>query len=95
MQNIDPSELSNVVGGTSTSSDQITQQLTSLTSTIQGLNSNSNNSGGSNNSMMMMAMAMAMRPHDTVVAGGGGPPMVAAAPAVAAGPVVNVRTRVR
>ena len=88
MQNLSPNDLSTIVGGaTSTSNDQITQQLTTLSTSIKdALSSNNKNDGG--NTMMMMAMMMAMRPQPTVVAAGGPAP---AAP----GPVINVSTRVR
>lgn len=95
MQNINASDLANVVGGTS-SNDQITQQLTSLSTSLQSLGSNNNNNNSSSSSsMMMMAMMMAMKPHDTVVAGGGAPMVAAPAPVAAPGPVVNISTRVR
>jgi hypothetical protein len=84
MKNLNPTELTTVVGGTA-KNDQITQQLTTLQSSLKDVASTSN-SGSSNNTFMMMAMAMAMRPQPTVIA--------AAAPA-APGAVVNISTRVR
>jgi hypothetical protein len=88
MQNLKPTELAVVVGGTK-QNDQITQQLTTLQSSLKDLTSNTSNGSGSNNTFMMLAMMMAMRPQPTVVAAGG-PPVVAAA-----GPVVNISTRLR
>jgi hypothetical protein len=85
MKNLNTTELTTIVGGT-TKNDQITQQITALQSSLSSLSTNNPNN---NNSMMMMAMAMAMRPQPTVVAAGA--PAVAAAP----GPVVNISTRVR
>ena len=85
MKNLNTTELTTVVGGT-TKNDQITQQLTTLSTSIKDVATNNN--GGTNNTFMMMAMAMAMRPQPTVVAAGA---PVAAAP----GPVVNISTRVR
>lgn len=87
MQHLRPTELTTVVGGTK-QNDQITQQLTTLQSSLKDLTDNNSGSGSNNNMFMMMAMCMAMRPQPTVVAGGG--PAVAAA-----GPVVNISTRVR
>jgi hypothetical protein len=90
MQDLKPTELTMVVGGKK-QTDQITQQLTTLQSSLKDLTSNTaNNGSGSNNTFMLLAMMMAMRPQPTVVAAGG-PPAVAAAP----GPVVNISTRVR
>ena len=90
MQNLKPTELTKVVGGTK-QSDQITQQLTTLQSSLKDLTSSTSTStsSGSNNTFMLLAMMMAMRPQPTVVAAGG-PPIAAAA-----GPVVNINTRVR
>jgi hypothetical protein len=85
MKDLNPTELTMVVGGT-TKNDQITQQLTELQSSIKDVATNSSGSGN-NSTFMMMAMAMAMRPQPTVVAAG--------APAAAPGPVVNISTRVR
>lgn len=90
MQDLKPTELMTVVGGTK-QNDQITQQLTTLQSSLKDLTSSTSNTNGcgGNNTFMMLAMMMAMRPQPTVVAGG-------CAPAVAAsGPVINVNTRVR
>jgi hypothetical protein len=93
MQHLDPTALTNVVGGT-TSNDQITQQLTALQTSLASLGNNNNNSSSS--TMMMMAMMMGMRNQSTVIAGPSAAPVPVAAPApVAAGPVVNIRTRIR
>ncbi len=92
MQKISPTQLTSVVGGATPASkgnDQITQQLTALSSSIKDIASSNNNSGGGSNTMMMMAMMMAMRPQPTVIAAGG------PAPAAAPGAVVNISTRVR
>lgn len=90
MKNLNTTELTAIVGGT-TQSAQITQQLTALQTSLQSATTANNpNNNNSSSTMMMMAMAMAMRPQPTVVAAGG-PPVVAAAP----GPVVNISTRVR
>ena len=88
MKNLNTTELTTVVGGT-TKNDQITQQLTALQSSIKDA-TNTNNNGGNNNMLMMMVMAMALRPQPTVVAAGA---PVAAAPAPSS--VVNISTRVR
>jgi len=85
MQDLNTTELTTVVGGT-TKNDQITQQLTDLQSSLKDV-ANNNNGGSNNNTFMMMAMAMAMRPQ--------APTVVAAAPAAAPGAVINVNTRVR
>lgn len=90
MQDLNQAQLTTVVGGTN-KNDQITQQITALQSTLKdAVTASTNNNGGGNNMFMLIAMMMAMRPQQpTVVAGGGGPPVVAA------GPVVNISTRVR
>ncbi len=93
MQHLNPTALTTVVGGTTTN-DQITQQLSALQTSLAGLGNNNNNNSSS--TMMMMAMAMAMRNQSTVVAAPAAAPVPMAAPApVAAGPVVNINTRVR
>ena len=85
MKTIDQNELSTVSGGAS-KNDQLTQTLTSVQSSIKDLASQKSSS--SNDMLMPMMMMMAMnRPAPTVVATG-------AAPAAAAGPVVNISTRV-
>jgi hypothetical protein len=82
---LDNNDLSTVAGGAS-KNDQLTQTLTSVQSSIKDLASQK--SSGSNDMLLPMVMMMAMnRPAPTVVATG-------AAPA-AAGPVVNISTRVR
>lgn len=93
MTKISPLALSTVTGGSTSrstsSNDQITQQLTALQSSIKDVAG----APKQDNSMMMMVMMMMMnRPQTNVVAAGGPPPVaVAAAP----GPVVNIATRVR
>jgi len=94
MQDLNPAELSTVLGGAK-QTDQITQQITALQSSLKDAvsgNNNGGNGGNSNQTFMLLAMVMAMRPQPTVVAAGGPPPVVAAA---APGPVVNISTRVR
>jgi hypothetical protein len=90
MTKLSPTALSQVTGGTTSTNDQITQQLTALQSSIKDIAS-PNNNNNSSQTMMMMVMMMAMRPQTNVVAAGGPPPAYAAAP----GPVVNIATRVR
>ncbi len=94
MQKLNPTALTTVVGGT-TANDQITQQLSSLQTSLASLGNNNNNSSSS--TMMMMAMMMGMRNQSTVVAAPAAAPapMIAAPAPVAAGPVVNINTRVR
>lgn len=90
MTKISALALSTVTGGStsrSSTNDQITQQLTALSSSIKDVAS----APKQDNSMMMMAMMMMMRPQTNVVASGP-PPVAVAAPA---GPVVNIATRVR
>lgn len=89
MLHLDQTELTTVVGGTTrASNDQITQQLTTLQTSLKDAVS-ANTSGGNNNTFMMLAMMMAMRPQPTVVAAGG------PAPVAAPSSVVNISTRVR
>jgi hypothetical protein len=92
MQHLNPTALETVLGGT-TSSDQVTQQLTALQTSLASLGNNNNNSSSS--TMMMMAMAMAMRNQSTVIAGPAAAPAAVAAPVAAPGPVVNIKTRIR
>jgi hypothetical protein len=87
MQDINPTELTTVVGGAK-KTDEITQQLTALQTSIKDATTTTNNGGG-NNTFMLLAMMMAMRPQQPTVVAGGGPPVVAA------GPVVNISSRVR
>lgn len=95
MQDLNPTALTTVIGGT-TANDQVTQQLSALQTSLSSLGSNNNNNSSSS-TMMMMAMMMAMRNQSsTVVASPAAAPVAMAAPApVAAGPVVNINTRVR
>jgi hypothetical protein len=93
MQHLNPTALETVIGGT-TSSDQVTQQLTALQTSLASLGNNNNNSSSSS-TMMMMAMAMAMRNQSTVIAGPAAAPAAVAAPVAAPGPVVNIKTRIR
>jgi len=86
MKTLDTQDLATVSGGAS-KNDQLTQTLTSVQSSIKGLASQKSSS--SNDMLLPMVMMMAMnRPAPTVVATG-------AAAAPAAGPVVNISTRVR
>jgi len=94
MQNLKPAELATVVGGAK-QTDQLTQQITALQTSLKDAVSANNNGGNNNNqTFMLLAMMMAMRPQPTVVAAGGPPPVVAAA---APGPssVVNISNRIR
>lgn len=74
MNTLDNDTLDNVTGGavvraSSTSSDAITQSLTSLQSTVSQLANNNNNN--QNNLLLPMAMMMAMqRRQSTIVSGG-------------------------
>jgi hypothetical protein len=88
MENLHPTELTSVVGGTTKKNDALTLQLTTLQASLKDIATAGNNGGGNNNMMLMMVMAMAMRPAPAVVAAG---PEVAAAPSA----VVNIRTRLR
>jgi hypothetical protein len=85
MKNIDAQDLHVVAGGRS-KSDQLTQTLTSVQTSIRDLASQKNSS--SNDLMLPMIMMMAFnRPQPTVV--------TSAAPTVApSGPVINVSTRI-
>jgi hypothetical protein len=78
MNTLDTATLDNVTGGavrssTSTSSDAITQSLTSLQTTVSQLanNNNNNNNSSQNNQLLPMAMMIAMnRRQPTIVSGG-------------------------
>ena len=89
MQDLNPAQLTTVVGGTS-KNDQITQQITALQSSLKDAISSKDNNGGGNQTFMMLALMMALRPAPTVVAAGGPPPRAAAPSSV-----VNISTRVR
>jgi hypothetical protein len=93
MQNLKPAELSTVLGGAK-QNDQLTQQITALTTSLKdATTAKDSNSGGGNQTFMLLAMMMAMRPQPTVVAAGGPPPpVIAAAPPSS---VVNISNRVR
>jgi hypothetical protein len=95
MQYLNPAALTTVVGGTTTN-DQVTQQLTALQTSLSSLGNNNNSNSSSSSTMTMMMMAMAMRNQSTVIAPAAAPaPVAVAAAPVAAGPVVNINTRVR
>jgi hypothetical protein len=83
---IDPAELAAVSGGTgSSSNDQLTAMISSISDSIKSLIANqSNNSGGDTMQMMMMMMMMGGM-------GGGGGAVQYAAPAPQQ-PVINVDT---
>ena len=87
MKTLDSQELVTVAGGLS-KNDQLTQTLTSVQSSIKDL-AGQKTSSSSNDLLLPMVMMMAFRPAPTVVATG------AAAAPVAAGPVVNISTRIR
>ena len=94
MKTIDTTDLVNVSGGVSTrssSNDAITQSLTTLQSSIKDIA----NKPKDDNSMLFLVMAMSMNRSSPTVVAGGGAPAYAAGPPVAAGPVINVSTRVR
>jgi hypothetical protein len=94
MQNLKPAELSTVLGGAK-QNDQITQQITALTTSLKdAITAKDANSGGGNQTFMLLAMMMCMRPQPTVVAAGGppAPTVVAAAPPSS---VVNISNRIR
>jgi hypothetical protein len=84
---IDPAALEKVAGGASrtSSNDQITQVLSSITSSIKDL-AGQKNSGTDPMQMMLIMMLMGG------MGGGGG--VVAAAPAAGHTPVINVDTAV-
>ena len=98
MQHLDPTALTTIVGGT-TANDQVTQQLTALQTSLSSLGNNNNNNNSSSSTMMMLMMMMGMRNQSTVIAGPAAAPAPMAMPmpmaAPAAGPVVNIHTRVR
>lgn len=86
MKTIENNELSTVSGGAAKNNDQLTSTLNSVQSSIKDLASQKNNSG--NDMLLPLAMMMAFnRPAaPTVVATGAAP--------VAAGPVINVSSRI-
>jgi hypothetical protein len=94
MQNLKPAELSTVLGGAK-QNDQLTQQITALTTSLKdAVTAKDGNSGNGNQTFLLLAMMMAMRPQPTVVAAGGPPPpTVVAAPGPSS--VVNISNRVR
>ncbi|HEY4057462.1 MAG TPA: hypothetical protein VGM39_12680 [Kofleriaceae bacterium] len=85
---IDPAQLATVSGGTgSSSNDQLTAMISSISDSIKGLIANqSNNSGGGDTMQMMMMMMMGG------MGGGGGQAVQYAAPAPQQQPVINVDT---
>jgi hypothetical protein len=87
MKTLNTQDLTLVSGGTS-KNDQLTTALTSIQSSIKDV-ATQKPSGGLDPTMLMMVMMMGQRQS--------GPTVVAAAPApvAAAGPVVNISTRVR
>ena len=87
MQELSAQDLALVAGGSS-KSDQLTQTLTQVTSSIKDLSSNQNNSSSSSTTTMLMLAMMMNRPQPTVVAPASGT-------IVTAGPSINVRARVR
>lgn len=90
MTNLQPAELTTVVGGSARpKKDDLTLQLTTLQNTLKDLTNPGAGGNNNNNLMLMMVMAMAMKPAPTVVTAGAAPV------AVAAGPVVNIRTAIR
>ncbi|CAN5901130.1 hypothetical protein BH11MYX2_BH11MYX2_39030 [soil metagenome] len=89
---IDPVQLATVSGGTgSSSNDQLTAMISSISDSIKGLIANqSNTSGGDGDTMQMMMMMMGGMGGG---GGGGGAVQYAAAPAPQQ-PVINVDTSV-
>lgn len=86
MKTITTTELVTVTGGAS-KNDAVTQQLTSLQSSIKDLAASKNNNSSGSDTTTMMMMMMALRPQQSSA--------VVAAPAPAASPVVNISTRFR
>jgi hypothetical protein len=87
MKDLKTHELTVITGGTRTN-DLVTQQLTTLTTSIKDATNNSQNN--SNSFLPFMMMALAMRPQQpTVVAAG-----PAYGPAYASGPIINVNARI-
>jgi hypothetical protein len=90
MKTITTCDLNNVFGGASKTDAAVTQQLTSLKSSIEGLSANNNKSSSSDTLLpLVLCMAMQKQNAPTTVVAAGAP----AAPVVAGGPVVNIRTR--
>lgn len=90
MKTITTLDLNTVCGGASKSDAAVTQQLSTLKSSIEGLSAN-NNKSSSSDTLLPLVLCMAMQKQNaptTVVAAG------APAPAVQGGSVVNIRTRV-
>ena len=95
MQNLKPAELSTVLGGAK-QNDQLTQQITALTTSLKdAITAKDSNGGSSNQTFMLLAMMMAMRPQPTVVAAGGPPPPPAIVAAPGPSSVVNISNRIR
>jgi hypothetical protein len=94
MQNLKPAELTTVLGGAK-QNDQITQQITALTTSLKDAVAAKDGNGGGNQTFMLLAMVMAMRPQPTVVAAGGPPPGPAIVAAPAPSSVVNISNRIR
>ena len=86
MKTITTHQLVTVTGGAS-KNDAVTQQLSSLQSSIKDLASSRKNNAGGGDTMTMMMMMLALRPQPSQAA-------VVAAPA-APGPIVNISTRFR
>jgi NaMN:DMB phosphoribosyltransferase len=90
MHDLDQAQLNTVVGG-ARKTDDITQQITALQTSLKDAISATTNKGG-DNTFMLLAVMMAMRPQQaTVVTGGGAPVVTAAAPSS----IVSIRNRVR
>ncbi|HEY4179617.1 MAG TPA: hypothetical protein VGM90_22405 [Kofleriaceae bacterium] len=85
---IDPAQLAAVSGGTgSSSNDQLTAMISSISDSIKGLISSQQSNSGGGDTMQMMMMMMMMGG----IGGGGGQAVQYAAPAQQQ-PVINVDT---
>jgi len=91
MQTLTTIALSNVHGGKTSKSSELTTALTSIQSSIKDVASQKNSGGFDSTTMLMLGLMMSQKNSGpTVVAGA-----PAAAPVVAGGPVVNISTRIR
>lgn len=79
MQNLDHRDLSAVTGGITSTDQQITLQLTTLSTTIKDVAQQQN--GGNNSLFTMLALVMALRGGGGLFIGGPPPPPFAGGPA--------------
>lgn len=89
MKTITTNDLNTVFGGASKSDSAVTQQLSALQSSIKDLGANNNKDKSSELLPLIMVMALSQKQQGPTVVAAGAP----AAP-VAAGPVINVSSRV-